>query len=346
MKIFTKMTGVLTTFGLSLVASAGAVAGTVLPARQCRGCNPDQMLAMAKSTSGLGIAFIYDINAGVIRKYNRYLSAASTSSVRELVQETNSAAATTDQISEETIDLLATGTLKEADEMPADASVQQIFAHLINVSRARPNMVAGGETRIPIGSLGNDPGTRAPYDLRQAAWDFPNGTFYLFNNAMQNLFHDQNSLAIVDPVLAEFLFEFKVKSVNVSITLSDVGPMANGSVVWEVGNATPVYICDPEANCAKYSITTTSSSVTISFEGVYDIRGNRFPSPSTRQPNPRWRWDNGWGTWEGKFAGFLGKQGVPVDATGLGSGWCAAYILTCAWVQETGKLIGCTVNCE
>ena len=321
------------------VASAQAV--TVFPARQCRGCGAEQMRAKVVNTEGLGLAFVYDLDAGVIRKYNRYLDAASAAAAQQLAQAEAGATAG------EALDALAASAHKEAEEMSVDPAVQEIFAALVSVARANPGLLNTGRERIPVEALGNDPLTSRPFDLPGVAFEAPQGVYNRFNWAMQGAFANRNSLALIDQALAEKIFDVDLKSMSVTLSASGnnsgAGAAVSGTMQWDNGAVREVEVCDRLLNCAKFTVTVAPGRVSIVYEGVFDLYGNQYPSPILRQPrNPSWAMSGGN---DRPFVDWLKNHGAEFVGAGGTYCWNRTGILSCAWEEPSGRLIGCRVDC-
>ena len=321
------------------VASAQAV--TVFPASQCHGCNAEQMRAKAVNAQGLGLAFVYDLDAGVIRKYNRYLDAASAAAAQQLAQ------VETDATGGEALDALAASARKEAEEMSVDPPVQQIFATLAELARTNPDLLNTGRERIPVEALGNDPLTSRPFDLPEVAFGAPQGIYNRFNWAMQEAFADKASLSRLDPALAGKLFEVVLKSKSLTLSASGnnsgAGATVSGTMQWDNGTVNKVEVCDRLLNCAKFAVTVAPGRVSITYEGVYDLYGNQYPSPGLRQPgNPYWHMTGGN---DRPFVDWLKNHGAEFVGSSGTYCWNRTGILSCAWEEPSGRLIGCRVDC-
>ena len=321
------------------VASAQAV--TVFPASQCHGCNAEQMRAKAVNAQGLGLAFVYDLDAGVIRKYNRYLDAASAAAAQQLTQ--TEADATTG----EALDAVAASARKEAEEMSGDPTVQEIFAALTSVARANPDLVNFGRDRIAVEALGNDPLTGGAFDLPGVAFAAPQGSYGRFISAMRSAFDSRGSLALVDAHLADLLFDVNLKSAGVSIGIAGnnqgAGATATGTIQWDAGAVREIEVCDRVLNCAGFSVSVAPGHISLEYLGVWDLYHNQYPSPGLRQPaTPRWEMRGGG---DHPFVDWLRNHGAEFVGSSGTYCWNRTGILSCAWEEPSGRLIGCRVDC-
>lgn len=332
--------------GMSLLALAGNVNAvqTVANARSCMGCNGAQMMQSATQSLGLGVGYIYDPNAAVIRKYE--VGSDSTCGVIVVPE------GATPPLSNHSV--LASppsavtpncGAFRSASELyPVDASVQTIFDTVAEIYRNWPSLLTTAEEKIYLRDLPNDPYTEKPFDLRAAAWQYPFGTFNRFQGFLQEMFKDYNSLAKYDIALAKLLYKVQLPSGSLSIGFSGLTPNAQIQLNWDRNNTTDVQICDTDSNCANFKLLVERGKATLNYINVTDVSGNAYPQPSATYPSdPRWVWNSAKN--EGStFAGWLRNNGTPVN-DGIGFGTCNyGAILTCAW--QGYRLIGCNIQCN
>ncbi len=231
--------------------------------------------------------------------------------------------------------------------MSVDPAVQEIFAALVSVARANPGLLTTGRERIPVEALGNDPLTGHPFDLPGVAFEAPQGVYNRFNWAMRDAFANRNSLALIDPSLAEKIFGVDLKSMSVTLSASGnnsgAGATVSGTMQWDNGAVREVEVCDRLLNCAKFTVTIAPGRVSIAYEGVYDLYGNQYPSPILRQPrNPSWAMSGGN---DRPFVDWLKNHGAEFVGSGGTYCWNRTGILSCAWEEPSGRLIGCRVDC-
>lgn len=312
---------------------------------QCAGCSATQMQQKAAAqpvlTGGDGFAFVYDMGAATMRKYYIYWdnSCGAPASPGSGRPETEGASPNPES-----------GCIftKYADPMtPVDSGVASVFSSM-NWIYANERAYWNTNTIIvDISNLGPDPtfGDNRPFDPRQIAWDYPNGSYFFFVQSLESMLHDEEDAELVDPGLAYALYGIQLPSISgLQIQAPTGSYITLGlNLDFQVRGNTKVEFCDEGANCAYVTVGMASGGVTISYTGSYDGYGQPFPSPIPPKPgSPLWSWHHQ-GGFE-PFSGWLRQQNVFVPSTGDGcDGAWTNLVLTCTW--QGHKLVGCTVEC-
>jgi|GEM_PF-4960502 len=303
----------------------------------CENCTPPQMKSLAtRSTSPGNYVFVYSLATNVIRKYRVYLDSTCKydplppGKQRPPGERTESTPKPT------------CGAYRDAIESAVDSSVQAIFNAMHALSLSAPQLLATGSANWWVGGNGlrhmpPDAATGQPFNLPDAAWEYPQGTGYRFMDQVGQVLQDQTQLRELDPDLAALIYDIWVPSVNVSITISaNPSVTAQGTLQLDVEKPVTLKVCDTDGNCAILKITRDRTQIKVALDSVVDRNGNMFPMPQLQKPSsPSWRFPGGTGD---RFARTLQNHGVDIVGPGAG-GW---YTISCGWVGD--RLIGCVAE--
>ena len=263
----------MATFGC--VDSASAL-GTV-NAKECPGCSATAMQAMAKNTMPLGLNFVYDLPAHVMRKYEVYLD--STCGPTPVIK---SGAGGGGQTEGNGTDCTS---FKAADLMtPVDATVQATFDALYSVYTHNPTLATQGKTTrvslLPVDSV-----TGQPFDPRYVAWDYPQQSYIRFYNYVQNQIGTRAGANALNGSLGDDIYGWSIASVNVGPILG-ADPAVSFSLSWDRSTTTHFEWCvPPDLDCVEFTITRApNGSVSLVFNGVLDFDQNHYPSASGTPP--------------------------------------------------------------
>lgn len=317
---------------------AQTTAQTVAYARQCAGCSAAQMQQKALSLP-YGFGFIYDLGSAKIRKYEVFSD--STCSVGPV---TEGSGAVSDGSATPTC-----GTFKNAYEWAVDASVQSVFAVLVRANTER-SVALNGHDKIHLrDGFTNDPYTGRPFDLQQAAWEYPNGTFGRLSQAFVNMINTPASLSQVDPGLSDFIYGVQLPSlqglaIQVGISNSGGSGTSQAQLVWDRAPQISVALCNEAEDCANFTLDVSrATGVKITYVNVTDLAANPYPSPNAGYPStPRWTWPGGSGL--DHFGTFLNTKTTVAWATCFGT-----QTISCSYVKDSKgnmTLIGCGVECQ
>lgn len=313
-----------------------------VPVISCAGCSAAQMQTKA-ATQPVGLVFIYDLNASVMRKY--VVDRDSTCSTPPSTE----GAGSTSDMAEVTVADGATnagpitdcGGFKYATELtPVDQIMRDLLTSMVNLKRLKPSGDwANG--RIGVERFGHKPGTNIDFDPRKVAWDYPNGDYITFTNQLRFVFQDRTRLAQVDPALAEEVFGIQLRfNGPITITAAQT-PTVQVQIDATSTNQLFLKICNPNADCIQYDVRTTGGVLDLRYEGVFDLDGHQYPSPNEEIPhNPLWRFEDG--SSETHFSSFLRERGVSVIYPG--TGLCQEWIVSCLY-GERHQLVGCRADC-
>jgi RNA polymerase subunit RPABC4/transcription elongation factor Spt4 len=311
-------------------------AQTVVNVRSCPGCT---YAAMQQTASNYrGIVFIYDLNVPIIHKFNVSLDSTCAAAPVPSSNVTDDGDATAATGSAPNC-----GSTKSVDEWPVDDSVKTIFNHLVRAYQENPGLVSTAQDRIPLRNLPPDPITRQPFNLPQAAWEYPQGTYRRLEEMLVQVIGNPAELSQVDPALADYVYGVQTPSINgitIGLGIGSNGGNVNGSVQlqWDKSQSIGLQICNSVGDCANFTlIHTNDRGWQLDFRDVEDLYGNVYPEPNATYPsNPKWYWHDSIGA--NHFIQQLG-----------GGGWgdlhasCNSVWLICSW--KGNELIGCYTQC-
>ena len=331
-----KLSSIMFVWMCALEVSVASAAQTLFPAIECSGCGASQM-QQAALRAPLGIVFIYDIDANIVRKYDVLMD--STCLVPPQVEGLGGQPATGASHP-------ACGPERAAEPMsPVDPDVQAVFGALVQAYRVNPVLVLQAAARYQA-SVPVDPHTGRPFDLVNVAWEYPQGTYDRFRDHVVSELGSEQTANGFSPGLGTYLYSWQQHSRTVEIS-GGSGAVVSGSITWDRNNTTTVSICDVENVCAVFSVTNNHDSgpVDISFAGVKDSQGNYYPSPNVPSPDsPRWTWRPPYGGGAGEsFSNGLRGNGVEIMDSTDGCGPSEDYFLRCAWRGR--ELMSCQLSC-
>ncbi len=294
-------------FGLALLGSATVshASQTTFRVNECGGCTAPQMEAAA-ATQLPGITFVYDLAANVIRKYNVDLDSTCRAPLDP--QKSTSSDALTEGGAQ-----IQCGSFKSATELtPVDSDVQATFDALRHASTVNPALVTTGVAR---GGAPEDPVNHVPFDLPNIAWDYPQGSYVRFNDALNAILGSALSANSFIPGLGDLLYGWHMGSFSVDLMLP---PGATGSLTWDRNHTVRLEICNPDGDCWRGTITMNSGGiVSLAYEGVFDNNQQMYPSESGQAPGQLLRWKFEGPLEAGHFAGALGPNvAIPYNNCG------------------------------
>lgn len=334
---------VLTGWAIPRFASAQQ---PVVYLRSCAGCTHPGMVAQAKNGPD-GINFIYDLQGDTIRKY----AVTSTQDCGPYPTPYARSANKTPAKASISPDMARTcNTIKQAFEMPVDQSIMPIFNAMVSVYRANPNLLARERAQLPLRNFPNDPDTYRPFDLSEAAWDYPQGTYYRFVNAVLGRLSNRDALADFDPTLADFIYGVNIPlmdslKIDVGLTGSVPSGSVQATVVWDHGSDFDLAVCDEVGNCANFVVSANRrSELKIKLNNVTDLSGNFYPEPGANIP-PRLEWSWAHGSDAENFANRLSRLGHAHVEEFPAGGCYHGVILSCSW-ERNGPFIGCRYDCK
>jgi hypothetical protein len=304
---------------------------TVAYMRSCAGCTLAGYVSTAESQPD-GVSFLYDLKKQDIRKF---VVTSTTNCGPGGVSQALKAQAVT-----------SCPTTKSAEQLPVDASVVQIFNKMIAIAQVNPKLWNSARDVIHLRNFPNggiDPYTGEPFDLPEAAWEYPGGTFYRLEKEIEDDLSSQAILEDLDPSLADLIYGIQVPSLQgITITLAE-NPSATVSLVFDRNSLTNLEVCNESDDCAEFTVQVTKSQVKISFQDVVDLAGNAYPEPNKNTKTQTWYWRDSTGA--DHFANFLNRHGT-VNYVGAGC-WNNTEIVCSVLKDTNGKAqsLGCTYEC-
>jgi hypothetical protein len=305
----------LTPITLLIALSCAGIASatqTVFPFKSCAACTAAQMQTTAKNSMPLGVAFVYDLTAHVIRKYDVYMD--STCGVQPLPQTHAGDTQAAQEAGSAGVDC---ASFKAADEMtPIDPTVQAVFDALYTTYVHNPQLAqTGTETHYGVP---NDPHTGQPFNLQGVAWDYPNASYQDFMAEMKYNLSTPNAANSFDPYLGDFLFGFKFNGFHLSVIIT-IPPGVGGQASWDRNATTTLNVCtDVGGDCAKFELTVTASNLAITCLGIFDHDNNLYPSSNGTAPGNLTNWGFRYGGQSGAnhFADEMRNNGVYIPSSG------------------------------
>lgn len=328
--IITSVVLVALIFGL-----APQIAGaqqTVAYMRSCAGCTLAGYVSTAESQPD-GVSFLYDLKKQDIRKF--IVTSTANCGPGGVSQAVKAQA------------VVSCPLTKSAQQLPVDTSVVHIFNKMIAIAQANPKLWNSARDVIHLRNFPNggiDPYTGKPFDLPEAAWEYPNGTFYRLEKEIEDDLSSQSTLDGMDPALADLIYGIQVPSLQgITITLAE-NPSATVSLVFDRNSLTNLEVCNESEDCAEFTIQVTKSLVKISFQDVVDLAGNAYPEPNKSSKAQTWYWRDSTGA--DHFADFLKSHGT-INYVGVGC-WNNTEIV-CSYVRDSAgnvkQSLGCDYEC-
>ena len=303
--------------------------------RSCAGCT----LAGYVSTAGSqpdGVSFLYDLKKQDIRKF---IVTSTTDCSPGGVSQALKAQTMT-----------SCPPTKSAVELPVDASIVQIFNKMIAIAQANPLLWNSARDVVHLRNFPNgaiDPATGKPFNLPDAAWDYPTGTFYRLEKEIEDDLNSQSALNEIDPSLANLIYGVLSPSVQgVNITVSE-NPSMSVSLAFDRNSTTRLEICNESEDCAEFSVQVTKYQIKISFQGVYDLSGEAYPEPNKNSRAQSWYWRDNLGA--DHFANFLGGHGMIGIPSGGGCWGTQRPVIACSSLEdERGRpsAVNCQFSCQ
>ena len=271
-----------------LASSSAAHAATVswIKVRECPNCTATQMQNLAKNTMPLGINFVYDLPHHVIRKYEVYIdstcspvggpevSAAPQPSDRNSLPSTDSDDPGTD-----------CGSFRAADEWtPVDASMQAPFDALYHVWQVNPTLAMTGKATL-FAPMPVDTATMHSYDLRYAAWDYPQRSYMRLWADITGKLSTPSGANALSPGLGDDIYGWSVASIEAGLVLGE--PVdAIITFLWDRSSTVKlVWYVPPDNDRIEITITVSNTGEpSFHFDGIYDIDDNLYPSSEGTSP--------------------------------------------------------------
>lgn len=330
-------------FGCALVLTGISVVHatqTVFPIKACTGCSATQMQTSAKNSFPVGIGFIYDLHAHVLRKYEVYMDSTCGGGGPQV---TNVGGGQTSGAGVRGGGSTECGSFKAADEMtPVDPSVQATFEALWTVDTHKAALAENGTERT-YGQILDSHGQ--PFDLQQVAWDYPGGSYVNYANAVGTALSSQENANNFDYYLGDFLYGYKMSSFHVEIIIT-APPGVAGSLSWDRNASIQLNICTPMwDDCSVWQVIVTNGVLSKTFLGIMDADNNIYPNSNGQTPGnlTNFGFPNGGHIGANHFADELRHHGINVpNATMCGPGFHPFLTTT----RMNGTIIFQSWTCE
>lgn len=277
-------------------------------ARECVNCTQLQMQTMAKN-SPVGLVFIYDLAHNVMRKFDVYMD--STCGVQPVPQ-THSGGG--QQVEHAGGGGTNCGSFKAADEMtPVDTRVQSTFNALYRVYVGNPSIALNG-VATRVGALPIDTATGHAFDPQDLAWQYPQGSYIRFIQAIQNQISTKAGANSFIPYLGDDMYDWVISSLDVGGILG-AEPGVTFSLHYD--RATTVRLLlygNSDNDCVQLTVNISGGgTLSITYQGVVDLHQNLYPSQNGDPPGNQssWHFRNGGGP---HFANELRNGGVFVPS--------------------------------
>ncbi len=308
---------------------------TVAYMRSCAGCTLVGYVSTAKSQPD-GISFLYDLKKQDIRKFS--VTTTTNCGPVGVSQALKAQAAVT------------CPPTKSAEELPVDAPVVQIFNTMIAIAQANPKLWSSARDVIHLRNFPNggiDPYTGKPFDLPEAAWEYPNGTFSRLEKEIEDDLSSQAILESIDPSLADLIYGVISPSVQgVTITVAE-NPAVAVNLVFDRNSLTNLEVCNETGDCAEFTVQVAKSQVKISFQDVVDLASNPYPEPNKNSRAQTWYWRDSTGA--DHFANFLSGHGMGGIPSGGGCWGIQQSVIACSSLEDSnGKptATNCAFYCQ
>lgn len=288
--------------------------------RSCAGCTLAGYASTAESQPD-GVSFLYDLSKQDIRKF---IVTSTTNCGPGIVPQAARTQAAT-----------SCPPTKTALQVPVDASVVQIFNKMIAIAQANPLLWNSARDVIHLRNFPNggiDPTTGKPFDLPEAAWEYPNGTFYRLEKEIENDLSSQATLEDMDTSLANLIYGVLSPSVQgVTITISE-SPSVAVNLAFDRNSLTNLEVCNESEDCANFTIQITKSQIKILFQGVVDLYGNAYPEPNKNLRAQTWYWRDSSGA--DHFGNFLSGHGMIGIPAGGGCWGTQRPVIACSSFED------------
>ncbi len=332
---------------LAVVLSAIMMSAQAAPttAISCNGCTLAQEEQAALAMPGLEVRFVYNLPSHRVRKFKVVLEA------NDLNGTGTPGRSPTDQLgglaakpvaSAPSVDSQASRVLYELD---VDVDMAAVFQAMVEIHQTEP-MFMTKSWRENIGVV--QPPHGPEFTPRDVTWGSTTGSSH-FNNFMNNvrgILGNEGHCAGsgVNQYLCEYIHGVRLAA-GWSVVLTPRGPEV-GISLSDMPAHTEVVFCDTHLDCVEVGVSVTASGVQVSFQRGYEMMTQANlpvgPEPPTRLD----------------YAGPHARHGAertgrdilrrfnsvrPLEVRGPPECW-EAY-LSCAWVLETGRILGCSITC-
>lgn len=321
----------LLVFSFGFVPQRAGAQQAVAYMRSCAGCTLSGYASTAESQPD-GVSFLYDLQKQDIRKF---IVTSTTDCGPGIVPQAVRAQTAT-----------SCPPTKTALQVQVDASVVQIFNKMIAVAQANPLLWSSARDVVHLRNFPNggiDPETHKPFDLPEAAWEYPSGSFQRFEQEVYDDINDPGTLKDLDPSLADLIYGIQLPSLQgLTINLAE-NPAAMVNLVFDRNSLTRLQVCNESMDCAEFTVQVTKTAVKISFQDVIDMAGNNYPEPNRNSKHQAWYWQDNLGA--GHFGNFLNGHGMIGIPAGGGCWANQRAGIACSSLEDTnGKPTA--ANCQ
>lgn len=283
--------------GVGVLTACVAAHATTFPVRECRGCTAEQARVQAKNLPP-GYAFIYDLPAHVIRKFEVYMDSTCVAP-----PEISGAGGAQTKSGDET----DCGSFRDAAPAgPVDSSVQVAFDDLYHVYQVNQQLALNAKAEYR-GDPPENPRTHDPFDLVGVAYDYPGQSYEDFYDFVRDNLGSRITANQLVPGLGDWIYGWTMHSATVAVGVPP--DILSGSLTWDRNSGLiGLWICTPNGDCAKFDVQVTSGAVTaITYRGVFDVDGHIYPSASGDAPGSATHWRFGDGSGAEHFRQMLSR---------------------------------------
>lgn len=313
-------------------------AGAATLAVECRSCTTGaQEEALALSTPGTGIRFVYNFRNHSIRKFKVYIDrdlpgSFITDAVPVEPQPTVGSREQTPS---------GTGT-RTLYEMVVDRDVVALFQEMDAFNSDYANAWSK-QFRVNIGNLGQTNGDIGVvnFDPQRIGWDYPGGEGRRFMQRINERLSDPTSATVVDGRLARYIHRVVVSANSAYVEGNgDGGTVGLQFAFGSVGSEFTVDFCSSDGSCVTVRLTITPNGLRSEYLGAFDKYDVPFPAMNESLPLRR-EWGRAGLENARSMARFIANR-TNGQWTVEGGMNCNRVTLACV---ETGTHYVCTVHC-